>query len=80
MNNASCFILPYTKKCHNFSKWKVVQPPPRSLDSPYTEHGNPHFHTEHRLNQLPHEHINTRLPLATLSVHALELPPSHGRF
>ena len=33
------------KKCYNFSKWKVVQPPTRSLDSPYTEHGTLHFHT-----------------------------------
>ena len=47
------------KKCYNFSKWKVVQTPTRSLDSPYTEHGNLHFHMEHRLNWLPHEYINT---------------------
>ena len=47
------------KKCYKISKWKVVKPPTRSLDSPYTEHGNPHFHTEHRLNRLPHEYINT---------------------
>ena len=62
MKNASCFIfyLPYTRKCYNFSKWKVVKPPTiRSLDSSYTKHGNPHFHIEHRLNPSPHEHINT---------------------
>jgi hypothetical protein len=40
-------------------KWKVVKPPTLSLDSPYTKHSNPHFHTEHRLNWLPHEYINT---------------------
>ena len=55
-------------KCYNFLKWKVVQPPPRSLDSPYTEHGSPHFHIEHHLNWLTHEYINTWLSLATLSV------------
>ena len=47
------------KKCYNFSKWKVVKPSTRSLDSPYTKHGNPHFHTKHHLNRLPHECINT---------------------
>ena len=64
------------KKCYNFSKWNVVKPPTRSLDSPYTEHSNPHFHTEHHLNRSPHEYI----PLASLSVHALKLPPSHDWF
>ena len=43
------------KNFYNFSKWKVVKPPTRSLDSPHTEHSNPHFLTEHHLNQLPHE-------------------------
>ena len=47
------------KKCYNVLKWKVVQPPTRSLDSAYTEHGNPHFRTEHCLNRLSHEYINT---------------------
>ena len=47
------------KKCYNFSKWKVVQPPTCSLDSPYTEHDNLHFHTKHRLNRLPYKYINT---------------------
>ena len=42
------------KKCYNFSKWKVVQTPTHSLDSPYTKHGNRHFYTERRLNRLPH--------------------------
>ena len=49
----------YKKKYYIFSKWKVVQPPTCSLDSPYTKHGNLHFHTEYRLNRLPHEYINT---------------------
>ena len=44
---------------YNFSKWKVAKSCTRSLDSPYTEHGNPHFHTEHDLNRLPREYINT---------------------
>jgi hypothetical protein len=47
------------KKRNNFSKWKFVKPPTRSLDSPYTKHGNPHFHTEYRLNWLSHEYNNT---------------------
>ena len=68
------------KNCYNFSKWKVVKPPTRSLDSSYTEHGNPHLHTEHCLNRLSHEYIDTWLPLATLSVHALKLLPSHDPF
>ena len=55
------------KNCYNFLKWKVVQSPARSLDSSYTEHSNPHFHAEHCLNWLPREHINTGLPLTTLS-------------
>jgi hypothetical protein len=61
MKNASRFVFsgPIQKKCYNFSKWKVINPPTRSLNSPYTEHNNPHFHTEHCLNQLPHEYINT---------------------
>ena len=83
MKDASCFIffMPYTKKNATFfSKWKVVRPLTQTLDSPYTKHGNPHFHTEHRLNWLPHEYINTWLPLATLSVHAMKLSQSHDLF
>jgi hypothetical protein len=38
------------------------------------------IYTKHRLNRLPHEYINTWLPLATLSVHALKLLPSHDPF
>ena len=45
MQVVSYFFALY-KKCYNFSKWKVVQTPTCSLDSPYTEHGNPHFHTK----------------------------------
>ena len=67
MQVVSYFFALY-KKCYNFSKWKVVEPSTRSLDSPYTEHGKQYFHIEHRLNRLPREYINTRLPLATLSV------------
>ena len=78
-------VVPYSfctvqKNSTIFQSGKFVQPPTRSQDSPYTEHGTPHFHTEHRLNRLPHEYINTRLPLATLSVHALKLPPRHDPF
>ena len=55
-------VVPYFtvlyRKCCNFPKWKVVQPPSRSLDSPYTEHGSPHYRTKHRLNRLPHKYIN----------------------
>ena len=58
MQVVSCFSALY-KKFYNFSKWKAIKPPTRSLDSPYLEHGNPHFHIEHRLNRLPHEYINT---------------------
>ena len=79
MQVVSYFPAPY-KKYYNFSKWKVVKPPTRSLDSSYTEHGNPNFYTEHHLNRLPREYIKTRLPLTTLSVHALKLPPPHDWF
>ena len=60
MKNASCFIFfcPIQKMLQ-FFKVEVVQPTTCLLDSPYTEHGTPHFHTEHRLNRLPHEYINT---------------------
>ena len=57
MQVVSCFFALY-QKCLKFSKWKVVKTPTRSLDSPYTEHGNPHFHTKHRLNRSLHEYIN----------------------
>ena len=53
------YFLPYTKNATIFQSGKFVQNSTRSLDSPYTKHGNPHFHTKHRLNQLPHEYINT---------------------
>ena len=60
MKNASCFnFLPCTKNFTIFESGKFVQPPTHSLDSPYTEHGTPHFHTKHCLNRLPHEYINT---------------------
>jgi len=52
-------FLPYTKNATIFQSEKFVQPPTRSLDSPYTKHGNLHFHTEHHLNPLPYEYINT---------------------
>ena len=73
-------FLPCTKNSTIFQSGKFVQPPTRSLDSPYTKHGTPHFHTEHRLNWLLHEYINTLLPFATLGVHALKLPPNHDPF
>ena len=72
MQVVSYFFALYKKNCYNFSKWEVVKPPTRSLDSPYIEHGNLHFHTKHRLSRLPHEYINTWLPLATL--HYITLP------
>ena len=40
-----------------FQSGKFGTPPTHSLDSPYTEHSNAHFHTDHHLNQLPHEYI-----------------------
>jgi hypothetical protein len=61
MKNAGCFMF-FCLVQKNFTisqSGKFVQPPTRSLDSPYTEHGTPHFYVEHRLNQLPHEYINT---------------------
>jgi hypothetical protein len=61
MKNASCFIIfCLVQKNSTISQsGKFVQPPIRSLDSPYTEHGTSHFHTEHHLNRLPCEYINT---------------------
>jgi hypothetical protein len=58
MQVVSCFSDLY-RQCYNFSKWEVVKPLTRSLDSPHTEHGNLHFPYRHRVNQLPHEYINT---------------------
>ena len=40
-----------------FESGKFIKPPTCSLDSPYTEQGNPYFHTEHHLNHLTHEYI-----------------------
>ena len=60
MKNAICFIFfSLVQKLLKISKWKVVKPSTRSLDSPYTEHNILHLHTEHRLNRLSHEYINT---------------------
>jgi hypothetical protein len=59
MQVVSYFFLPCTKNSTMFESEKFVQSPTRSLDSPYTEHGIPHFHTEHRLNRSPHEYSNT---------------------
>ena len=70
----------YKKRMLQFLKVESCPNPTRSLDSPYSVHNNPHLHTKHRLNLLLHEYINTRLPLATLSAHALKLPPNHDRF
>jgi hypothetical protein len=53
MQVVSYVFLPYTKNSSIFQSGKFVQPLTRSLASPYTEHGTPHFHTEHRLNRLP---------------------------
>ena len=78
MQVVSCFSALY-KKIYGFSKLKAVKLPTRSLDSSYAKYGDPHFHTEHRLNRLSHEYNKTWLPLVTLSVYALKLPPHHGR-
>ena len=59
MQVVSCFLCLVQKKSQFFKVESFVQPPTRSLDSPYIEHGTPHFHTEHRLNRLPREYINT---------------------
>jgi len=60
MQVVSYFFAMYcTKHSTNFQSGKFVQPPTRSLDSPYTEYGIPHFHIEHCLNRLPHEYIYT---------------------
>ena len=59
MQVVSYFSTLYKKKFIIFQSGKFVQPPTRSLGSPYTEHGTPQFHTKHRLNRLPHECINT---------------------
>ena len=48
--------MPYTKNATIFQSEKLSKPPTCSLDSPYTEHGIPHSHTERRLNRLPHEY------------------------
>jgi hypothetical protein len=73
-------FLVCTKNSTIFQSGEFVQPSTRSLDSPYTEHGTLPFHPEHRLNRLPHEYMNISLPLATVSVHANKLPPSHDMF
>jgi hypothetical protein len=46
MQVVSYFSAMY-KKFIIFRSGRFVQPPTRSLDSPYTKHGTPHFHTEH---------------------------------
>jgi hypothetical protein len=58
MQVVSYFFTLY-KTFHKFQSRKFVQPLTRSLESPYTKHGTLHFHTEHPLNWLPHEYINT---------------------
>ena len=68
------FFFALYKKIHNFWKWKVCPTPYSFTRFSHAEHSIPHFHTKHRLNRLPHEHINTWLPLATLGVHTLKLP------
>ena len=68
------------QKMLQFFKVESCQIHTCSIDSPYTENGNPHFHTEYRLNWWPHEYNNTWIPLATLSVHALKLPLNHDPF
>jgi hypothetical protein len=82
MKNASwvIFFCLVQKKFTIFQSGKFVQPPTRSLYSPYTKHGIPHFHLKHRLNRLPHEYIHTWLSLATLSVHVMKLLPNHDPF
>ena len=47
----------YKKNSTIFQSGKFFKPTTCSLDSPYTEHGNPHFHREHHPNQLTHEYI-----------------------
>ena len=50
-------LFPAKKTFYMFSSGKFVKPTICSLDSPYTEHGNPRFHTENHLNQLTHGYI-----------------------
>ena len=59
MQVVSYFCCPYAKNVTIFQSGKLSNSLLVHLDSPYTEHGNPHFHTKHRLNRLPHEYINT---------------------
>ena len=49
MKNASCFIFlfPVQENSTNFESGKFVKLTACSLNSPYTEHGDPHFHTVH---------------------------------
>ena len=58
MQGVSYFYALY-KKMLQFLKVESCHFSTRSLDSPYTEHGTPHFHAEYHLNRLPHECINT---------------------
>jgi hypothetical protein len=59
MKDVICFIFlfPIQKIYIIFESGKLSNPHTRSLDSAYTEHGNPHFHTEYHLNWLIHEYI-----------------------
>ena len=54
MKNASCFrfLFHVHKISAIFQSGKFVNPTACSLDSLYTEHGYPRFHTEHHLNWL----------------------------
>ena len=61
MKNASCFMVVFhVQKTLQFLKvaqsGKFVKPTTCSLDSPYTEHNDPHFHTKHHLNRSTHEY------------------------
>ena len=54
------YFYPSYKNIYNFSKWKVVKPPTRSIDSSYAEQSNPHFHTKHHLNRLTNLYIKKK--------------------
>ena len=57
MQVVSYIFIPCTKYSKNFQSGKLSNPHTHSSDSPYIEHSNPHFHTEHHLNWLTPEYI-----------------------
>jgi len=59
MQVVSYLSAQYKKMLQFFKVESLFNPLTCALDSPYTKHDNLHFHTEHHLNWLPHEYINT---------------------